>query len=163
GIAAVPPIPVEIRRAVRNRLTAEGVAALHEELRKCDPATAARLKPGDRARITRALEVVLATGRSLTQWQEDNMPARLDLAAAADLFLVRIRGGGGRRLGGGSDAVRAGAAWGDARAPPARILNTTRPARKARGVRWLTRHQKGEIGGAEGGTQAKRDPRRYTK
>src|SRR5215472_12275559 len=64
GIAAVPPIPVDVRREVRNRLTAEGVAAQHEELRKCDPATAARLKPGDRARITRALEVVLATGRS---------------------------------------------------------------------------------------------------
>ena len=64
GIAAVPPIPAEIRREVRGRLAAEGVAALHAELTRRDPATAARLKPGDRARITRALEVVLATGRS---------------------------------------------------------------------------------------------------
>ena len=83
GIAAVPPIAAEIRREVRGRLAAEGVAALHAELSKCDPTTAARLKPGDRARITRALEVMLATGRSLTDWHADNTPARVDLAAAA--------------------------------------------------------------------------------
>src|SRR3974390_3358300 len=37
GIAAVPPIPAEIRRAVRGRLEAEGVAALHAELSRPDP------------------------------------------------------------------------------------------------------------------------------
>ena len=41
----------------------------------------ARLRPGDRARVTRALEVVLATGRSLLDWHDENKPATLDLAA----------------------------------------------------------------------------------
>ena len=39
-----------------------------------DPAAAARLRPGDSARVTRALEVVLATGRSLLDWHGDNKP-----------------------------------------------------------------------------------------
>jgi tRNA dimethylallyltransferase len=163
GIAAVPPIPVEIRRAVRNRLTAEGVAALHEELRKCDPATAARLKPGDRARITRALEVVLATGRSLTQWQEDNMPARLDLAAAAKVFLMPNRDELGLRIDARFDAMMAAGALEEVRALAARNLDTNLPATKAHGVPWLIRHLKGEIAMAEAVTQAKRDTRRYTK
>ncbi len=66
---------------MRARLASEGVAALHAELTERDPAAAARLEPGDRARITRALEVVLATGRSLLEWHEEGMPASVDRAA----------------------------------------------------------------------------------
>src|SRR5438128_236837 len=54
GLAAVPPIPADIRANVR----ALGPAALHAELAACDPASAARLNPGDRPRIARALEVM---------------------------------------------------------------------------------------------------------
>ena len=81
GLAAVPPIPKEIRDTVRARLATDGVAALHAELQSRDPAAAARLMPGDRARVTRALEVVLATGRSLLAWHEAGNPARLDAVA----------------------------------------------------------------------------------
>ena len=62
GLAAVPPVPADIRASVRGRLAADGVAPLYAELQQRDPATAQRLMPGDRSRITRALEVVLATG-----------------------------------------------------------------------------------------------------
>ena len=110
GIAAVPPIPAEIRREVRGRLAAEGVVALHAELSTRDPATAARLKPGDRARVTRALEVVLATGRSLTQWHEDNTPARIDLAGAAKVFLMPKRDELGLRIDARFDAMMAAGA-----------------------------------------------------
>src|SRR6478672_12546184 len=64
GLAAVPPIPAGIRATVRARLK-EGVAPLYDELLRHDPQAARRLMPGDRARVTRALEVVLATGRPL--------------------------------------------------------------------------------------------------
>jgi len=163
GIAAVPPVPAEIRRVVRNRLTTEGVAALHQELSKRDPATAARLKPGDRARITRALEVVLATGRSLAQWHEDNMPARLDLAAAAKVFLMPNRDELGLRIDARFDAMMSAGALEEVRAFAARNLDPNLPAMKAHGVPWLIRHLKGEIAMAEAVAQAKRDTRRYTK
>src|SRR5580658_10351660 len=38
GLAAVPPIPAEIRDTVRGRLESEGVNALHMELKERDPA-----------------------------------------------------------------------------------------------------------------------------
>ena len=51
GLAAVPPIPAEIRAEVRGRLQREGAPALHAELVRRDPATAQRLRPNDRSRI----------------------------------------------------------------------------------------------------------------
>ena len=43
--------------------------ALHARLADDDPATAARLRPSDRQRVLRALEVVAATGRPLAEFQ----------------------------------------------------------------------------------------------
>jgi len=163
GIAAVPPIAAEIRREVRGRLAAEGVAALHAELTRRDPTTAARLKPGDRARITRALEVVLATGRSLTEWHEDNTPARVDLAGAVKVFLMPNRDELGLRIDARFEAMMAAGALEEVRALAARNLDPNLPAMKAHGVPWLIRHLKGEIAMAEAVAQAKRDTRRYTK
>jgi tRNA dimethylallyltransferase len=163
GIAAVPPIPAEVRRAVRARLTAEGTAALHAELAARDPATAARLKPGDRARISRALEVVLATGRSLSDWHGDNKPAAVDIARAAKIFLMPQRDDLGLRIDARFDAMMAAGALAEVRALAARNLDPNLPAMKAHGVPWLIRHLKGEITMAEAVAQAKRDTRRYTK
>jgi tRNA dimethylallyltransferase len=163
GIAAVPPTPAEIRREVRGRLAAEGVAALHAELATRDPATAARLKPSDRARITRALEVVLATGRSLTEWHDDNTPARVDIQRAAKVFLMPERDELGLRIDARFDAMMAAGALEEVRALAARRLDPNLPAMKAHGVPWLIRHLNGEIPLAEAIEQSKRDTRRYTK
>ena len=43
GLAAVPPIPADIRADVRSRLQREGAPALHAELVRLDPATAQRV------------------------------------------------------------------------------------------------------------------------
>ena len=163
GLAAVPPIPAQIRDEVRGRLANEGVAALHAELTRRDPAAAARLRPGDRARVTRALEVVLATGRSLLQWHEDNMPARLDAARAAKIFLMPERDALLRRIDARFDAMMAAGALEEVRALAARHLDPTLPAMKAHGVPWLIRHLAGAIALAEAVEGAKRDTRQYTK
>jgi tRNA dimethylallyltransferase len=163
GIAAVPPIPEELRREVRARLSAEGTAALHAELAERDPATAARLKPGDRARITRALEVVLATGRSLTAWHDDNTPASVDIQRAAKVFLVPERDELRSRIDARFDAMMAAGALAEVRALAARNLDPNLPAMKAHGVPWLIRHLNGEIALAEAVAQAKLDTQRYTK
>ena len=44
GLSAVPPIPPEVRDAVRARLERDGVEALHGELARRDPLSAERLK-----------------------------------------------------------------------------------------------------------------------
>jgi tRNA dimethylallyltransferase len=68
GLADVPPVPEPIRAALGRRLAAAGARALHAELAAIDPATAARLAPNDRQRILRALGVLEATGRPLSEW-----------------------------------------------------------------------------------------------
>ena len=163
GLAAVPPIPAQIRNEVRARLASEGVEALHAELTRRDPAGAARLMPGDRARVTRALEVVLATGRSLLLWHEANMPACVDAALAAKVFLMPDRDALLRRVDARFDAMMAAGALDEVRALAARRLDPNLPAMKAHGVPWLIRHLNGEIALAEAVEGGKRDTRQYTK
>jgi tRNA dimethylallyltransferase len=86
GIADIPSIPTAIRDEVR----ALGTVALHETLSARDPVMAARLKPGDRQRLARALEVFLATGRSLAAWQsEAAAPPLLPLGEVCAIEEVR--------------------------------------------------------------------------
>ncbi len=66
GIAPVPPIDPGIRRSVRETPVEENRA----KLETLDPHAAAKLMPGDTARTSRALEVVLSTGRPLADWQK---------------------------------------------------------------------------------------------
>ena len=163
GLAAVPPIPAEIRDEVRARLASEGVAALHAELAVRDPAAAARLRPADRARVTRALEVVLATGRSILDWHEENKPATIDLDTAAKIFLMPDRDELARRIDARFDAMMAAGALDEVRALAARKLNPSLPAMKAHGVPWLIRHLTGEVTLATAIEHAKLETRQYTK
>ena len=163
GLAAVPPIPAQIRAAVRARLEREGIAALYAELSERDGATARRLMPGDRARITRALEVVLATGRSLTDWHREGMTPALDPPLAVKVFLDVDRAELYRRIDARFDAMLRAGALDEVRALASRRLDPALPAMKAHGVPWLIRHLNGEIDLAAAVEAAKRDTRRYTK
>lgn len=69
GLSPVPPIPPEVRTRWRKLASEEGAAGLHAALSRLDPVMAARLAPTDAQRLTRALEVFEATGRSLADWQ----------------------------------------------------------------------------------------------
>jgi len=163
GLSVVPPTPPDIRAAVRARCDAEGAMALHAELARRDPATAAKLKPGDRMRITRALEVLEATGRSLADWHRDGMPAMLDPSEALMVFLDVDRGELRRRIDARFDTMLAQGALEEVRRLAARSLDPMLPAMKAHGVPWLRRHLTGEITLAEAAEGGKADTRRYTK
>jgi len=163
GLAAVPPIPAQIRNEVRTRLASDGAEALHAELTRRDPVAAARLMPGDRARVTRALEVILATGRSISQWHESNMPACVDAALAAKVFLMPDRDVLLRRIDARFDTMMAAGALDEVRALAGRHLDPNLPAMKAHGVPWLIRHLNGEMALAEAVEGGKRDTRQYTK
>ena len=80
GIAELPSADAEIRASIDEEAAEVGWASLHERLQAVDPAAAARIKPNDRQRIQRALEVYLATGRPLSDWQAgDPRPPAADV------------------------------------------------------------------------------------
>jgi tRNA dimethylallyltransferase len=64
----------QIRAELQARAEAEGLADLHRELTKIDPAAAERINPNDARRIIRALEVYRLTGKPISsfqkQWQQ---------------------------------------------------------------------------------------------
>ncbi len=163
GLAAVPPIPAEIRNVVRERLQREGVRPLYEELRDRDPNTANRLMPNDRSRISRALEVMLATGRSLSDWHRDGMPPLIDPAQAAKVFITCERKELVRRIETRFAAMLKAGALDEVRALAARKLDPLLPAMKAHGVPWLIRHLDGEIVLDDAAVGAIMDTRRYAK
>ena len=66
---AVPPQP-----QLRAQLAALGQPLCHQLLRQGDPAAAARIAPADAVRTQRALEVLYATGRSLSSQQGATPP-----------------------------------------------------------------------------------------
>ena len=68
GLADLPPADPALRAAIDAEAAAHGWPALHAELARLDPATAARLKPNDAQRIQRAVEVLRLSGRPLDEF-----------------------------------------------------------------------------------------------
>jgi tRNA dimethylallyltransferase len=163
GLSAVPPIPPDVRESVRARLERDGVEALHAELARRDPVSAKRLKPRDRTRIARALEVVEATGRSLTDWHREGLPPILPQGDFVALFLAPERDQLYARIDARFDMMLKAGALEEVAALAARGLDPLLPAMKAHGVPALIRHLKGEIGLAEAAEIGRADTRHYAK
>jgi len=163
GLAAVPSIPADIRADVRGRLQRQGAPALHAELVRLDPATAQRVTVNDRSRISRALEVVLATGRPLSDWHLDGLPALVDPNSAAKIFITCERKELVRRIEMRFATMLKSGALEEARHLAGRALDPALPAMKAHGVPWLIRHLQGEISLKDAEAGALMDTRRYAK
>src|SRR5690606_31297689 len=144
------------------RLEREGSAALHDELARADPEIAARLPPGDRQRIQRALEVFAATGEPLSSWQrrprEGGWPGPV-LQLSLDPSREALRTACDAR----SDAMMAAGALGAAAALAARRLDPDLPAMRALGVPPLLDHLGGRLALAEAVARAKAATRQYAK
>ena len=123
GLSDIPAVPEAVRERVRAAAEGRDSAALHAELAGRDPATALRLRPSDRLRILRALEVVEATGQSLLAFQGRRRPGLLGEAASVRLFLAPERDALRRRIDARFVAMIDGGAIEEVRAleaPPAR-------------------------------------------
>jgi tRNA dimethylallyltransferase len=112
GLDALPAADPAVRAALETEAFARGWPALHAELARIDPASAARLPPTDSQRIGRALEVFRISGRTLSSfhtapraaqapalialeptsraWLHDRIAARFD-AMLARGFLDEVR------------------------------------------------------------------------
>jgi len=163
GIAPVPKIDPDIRSEVRNAEVADN----HLRLAKADPAAATALNPADRTRIARALEVVLSTGRTLAQWQEQRTGGIGDEIDLKALILLPPRDWLYKRCDERFAAMVEAGALAEVKALLGRGLSPTLPVMRAIGVRELGSHLAGEITLDEAiaaGSQATRNyaKRQYT-
>ena len=73
GLARLPAADPAIRERLDARASAAGWPAMHAELARLDPVSAARIRPGDRQRIQRALEVIEQTGQPMSLQFAENL------------------------------------------------------------------------------------------
>lgn len=159
GIAPVSPIDAKIRVTIRDRPIEENRA----ELARLDAGAAARLNPADTARIARALEVVVSTGRRLAEWQRERvggisgavdlhplilLPPRDWLYARCDMRFARMIDEG---------AVE------EVNALLARSLNPKLPVMRGIGVPEISAYLRGESTLAEAIAAGQQATRRYAK
>ncbi|GLH79442.1 tRNA dimethylallyltransferase [Bradyrhizobium sp. SSBR45G] len=163
GLSAVPPVPDEVREAVRLRLDRDGVEALHAELARCDAAAAARLNVRDRTRVARALEVIEATGRPLADWHAETTPPLLPEGSYRALFIAPERETLYARIDARFDTMLESGALEEVERLAARGLDPLLPAMKAHGVPALIRYIRGEISREEAAVIGKADTRHYAK
>ena len=69
GLSSLPGADPDVRAGLEARARQIGWPAMHAELARIDPPTAARLKPTDSQRVQRALEVFQLTGSPISKLQ----------------------------------------------------------------------------------------------
>ena len=162
GLADVPAAPVEAREAAMRFYDEAGEPAVREALRTLDPAAEARIAANDRQRLVRALAVVQATGRALSDWQADTKPA-LRPGSWRGVVLEPDRAALYARCDRRLTAMVEQGALDEARALIARGLDPDLPAMKAVGLRELAAHLGGELSLADAIAAAQQETRRYAK
>lgn len=86
GLSPLPSADPAVRAEIEQAAVTRGWAALHEDLQRIDPVSAARIHPNDPQRLSRALEVFAISGKTLTeltQIQGDQLPYRVQQFAIA--------------------------------------------------------------------------------
>jgi tRNA dimethylallyltransferase len=159
GIAPIPEIDAKIRGEVR----AMDVASSHAALRALDPIMAEKLAPTDTTRVARALEVVRATGRSISAWREERVGGIGGEITLSPLLLLPPRDWLYARCDARFAAMVAAGALEEVRALLAHNLPPETPVMRAIGVPELAAHLGDEILLDEAITLAAQSTRRYAK
>jgi tRNA dimethylallyltransferase len=163
GLSDMPVVPTEVREHVRRESEGLETPALHRLLADRDPETASRLRPSDRLRVQRALEIVTATGRPLASFHGARRPGPLAGRPLIKLFLSPNRDELRQRIDQRFVDMMESGAIDEVRALRARDLDPMLPAMRAHGVPALLSHLRGEIGLEEAIARGQGDTRRYSK
>ena len=163
GLAQVPDIPAEIRDHWREQSEILGAKGLHAALAARDPAMAGRLRPSDPQRIVRALEVIDATGVSLSEWQGGDASPVLCPEAVLKLVIAPEREPLYASVDDRFDRMLEAGAIEEVRALLALGLDEALPAMRAHGVRELAAYLAGTSSLDDAVAKAKTESRRYAK
>ncbi len=156
--AAGPEPSPELRAALEGRAS----EALHAELARVDPESAARLPPADRKRVIRALEVWEVTGRPIADVQQESR-RQGGLYPATWVALVRDREELYQRVNMRVDAMLAGGLVEEVEGFLAEGLTPQTPSMQGHGYKEIMRALAGEYDLEEGIRLLKRNTRRYVK
>ncbi|MGH6784228.1 MAG: tRNA (adenosine(37)-N6)-dimethylallyltransferase MiaA, partial [Sphingomicrobium sp.] len=159
GIAPVPPIDPAIRQAVRDSAVEDNRVRLEQ----LDPDIAARLRPTDKTRIARALEVRLSTGQSLSHWQDRREGGIETAIALRALVLLPPRDWLYGRCDERFAAMVEGGAVDEVKALLGRGLSPSLPVMRAIGVRELAAYLDGRMPLAEAIAAGQQATRNYAK
>jgi tRNA dimethylallyltransferase len=159
GIAPVPDIDAGIRAEIRALPVAQAYAALA----RADPEGAARLRPGDTARVARALEVVRATGRPLRAWQAERVGGIGDRIALRPLILLPPRDWLYARCDARFEEMMSEQGLAEVSSLMARGLSPSLPVMRAIGVREIAAYIEGRLGRAAALEAGRTATRRYAK
>lgn len=163
GFSAIPPVPEPVREAFRARVQGLETAMLHAELAACDPAMAQRLRPSDRMRVMRALEVFEATGRSLASFQGARQPGPLDGLPLVKLFVSPEREEVRARIDRRFEVMMGQGALEEVAALRERRLDPLLPVMRAHGVPGLIAHLDGQLSLDDAIRKGQADTRAYAK
>ena len=163
GLSDMPPVPEEVREQVRRESEGLETPELHRLLSQRDPETARTLRPSDRLRVQRALEVFAATGRPLVSFHGARQPGPLADVPVIKLFLAPERDELRRRIDARFLTMMDKGALDEVRALGERNLDPMLPAMRAHGVPGLLAHLRGEIPLDEAIARGQGDTRRYAK
>lgn len=162
GLAEIPPIETQIRAQAARDYEMLGEKAFRARLAEVDPESALRIYPKDRLRLSRAWEVFLQTGRSISSWQADTpspvLPApvtRIALEPPREILYARCD----TRL----EAMLQMGVLDEVAALAARSLDPRLPLMKAVGFREFAAHLRGELHLARALELAQMETRRYAK
>ena len=163
GLSPVPSIPEDVRVKWREMAQRISPAELHAELLSRDAEMAGRLSPTDPQRVTRALEVLDATGRSLAEWQAK--PGTPVLTSDnADCYVVETdRDVLYRRCDARFDEMLDAGALDEVRGLAALDLSPDLPVMRALGVRPLLQLIVGTLGRTAAVARAKTETRQFVK
>jgi tRNA dimethylallyltransferase len=163
GLSNMPPVPEEVREQVRRESEGLETPELHRLLIERDPETARTLRPSDRLRVQRALEIFAATGRPLVSFHGAREPGPLANRPVVKLFLAPDRDELRRRIDRRFEVMMEQGALDEVRALRRRNLDPMLPAMRAHGVPGLLAHLRAEISLDEAIAKGQGDTRRYAK
>jgi tRNA dimethylallyltransferase len=163
GLSPIPEIADDVRAHWRAEAARIGPAALHAELARRDPLSAASLRPTDPQRVTRALEVIEATGRPLLEWQRLPGNPVVDGASALKLLVAPEREPHLARADARFRVMVDGGALDEVRALRTLGLSAELPVMRALGVRPLSLHLDGALTLDAAIAAGQRETRQYAK
>jgi tRNA dimethylallyltransferase len=159
GIAPIPEVAPNLRANIRALPLADAYSALMAK----DPQVAASLAPADGSRITRALEVIESTGRSIADWRKDKLGGISGDINLHPLLLLPPRDWLYARCDARFDAMMDGGAIEEVEALLARDLPADAPVMRAIGVPEISAMLSGEISRDEAVIMGKTATRQYAK